>query len=68
MKLPNNVKDELITLYSDLRDAKENYNEACKAVADKYNQKPGIVKKRIRLEAEHKLEAYEQEIQLVLAL
>jgi len=68
MKLPTAVKDELLTLYSDLRDARENFNEAVKAVAEKYNKKPGVVKKRIRLEAEHKLEAYEQEIQLVLAL
>ena len=68
MKLPQNVKDELLDLYSQLRDALENYNEAEKAVADKFNKKPGVVKKRIKLEAEHKLEAYEAELQLVLEL
>ena len=68
MKLPNEVKDELLTLYSDLRDARENFNEAVKAVAEKYNKKPGVVRKRIKLEAEHKLDAYEAELQMVLAL
>ena len=55
MRLPQNVKEELLDLYSQLRDARENYNEAAKAVADKFNKKPGVVKKRIKLEAEHKL-------------
>ena len=66
MKLPNDVKDELLTLYSDLRDARENYNEAVKAVSEKYNKKPGVIKKRIKLDAEGKMEQYQQEIQLVL--
>lgn len=68
MKLPTAVKDELLDLYSQLRDARENYNEAAKAVADKYNKKPGVVKKRIKLEAEGKLQAFEEEMQLVLEL
>lgn len=68
MKLPNDVKDELLTLYSDLRDARENYNEAVKAVAEKYNKKPGVVKKRIKLDAEGKLERFVEENQLVLDL
>ena len=68
MKLPNDVKDELITLYSDLRDARENYNEAVKAVAEKFGKKPGVIKKRIKLDAEGKMEQYQQEIQLVLEL
>lgn len=66
MKLPNDVKEELLTLYSDLRDARENYNEAVKAVSEKYNKKPGVIKKRIKLDAEGKMEQYQQEIQLVL--
>jgi len=68
MKLPTAVKDELLDLYSQLRDARENYNEAAKAVADKYNKKPGVVKKRIKLEAEGKLQSFEEEMQLVLEL
>lgn len=68
MKLPTAVKDDLLDLYSQLRDARENYNEAAKAVADKYNKKPGVVKKRIKLEAEGKLQAFEEEMQLVLEL
>ena len=68
MKLPNDVKDELLTLYSDLRDARENYNEAVKAVAEKFGKKPGVIKKRIKLDAEGKLDQYQQEIQLVLEL
>ena len=68
MKLPNDVKDELLTLYSDLRDARENYNEAVKAVAEKFGKKPGVIKKRIKLDAEGKMEQYQQEIQLVLEL
>ena len=68
MKLPNEVKDELLTLYSDLRDARENYNEAVKAVAEKFGKKPGVIKKRIKLDAEGKLDQYQQEIQLVLEL
>jgi len=68
MKLPNDVKEELLTLYSDLRDARENYNEAVKAVAEKFGKKPGVIKKRIKLDAEGKMEQYQQEIQLVLEL
>ena len=68
MKLPNNVKDELLTLYSDLRDARENYNEAVKAVAEKYNKKPGVIKKRIKLDAEGKMSSFQEEVQLVLEL
>ena len=68
MKLPNDVKEELLTLYSDLRDARENYNEAVKAVAEKFGKKPGVIKKRIKLDAEGKLDQYQQEIQLVLEL
>ena len=68
MKLPNDVKEELLTLYSDLRDARENYNEAVKAVAEKFGKKPGVIKKRIKLDAEGKLELFQQEIQLVLEL
>lgn len=68
MKLPNDVKEELLTLYSDLRDARENYNEAVKAVADKYNKKPGVIKKRIKLDAEGKMNLFQEEVQLVLEL
>lgn len=66
MKLPNDVKEELLTLYSDLRDARENYNEAVKSVAEKFNKKPGVIKKRIKLDAEGKLGQFQQECQLVL--
>ena len=68
MKLPNDVKEELLTLYSDLRDARENYNEAVKAVAEKYNKKPGVIKKRIKLDAEGKMSLFQEEVQLVLEL
>ena len=68
MKLPNDVKDELLTLYSDLRDARENYNEAVKAVAVRFSKKPGVIKKRIKLDAEGKLERFVEENQLVLEL
>jgi len=68
MKLPNDVKDELLTLYSDLRDARENYNEAVKAVAEKHNKKPGVIKKRIKLDSEGKMSSFQEEVQLVLEL
>lgn len=68
MKLPNDVKEELLTLYSDLRDARENYNEAVKAVAEKYNKKPGVIKKRIKLDAEGKMSLFQEEVQMVLEL
>ena len=68
MKLPNDVKEELLTLYSDLRDARENYNEAVKAVAEKFGKKPGVIKKRIKLDAEGTLGQFQQECQLVLEL
>lgn len=68
MKLPNDVKEELLTLYSDLRDARENYNEAVKAVAEKYNKKPSVIKKRIKLDAEGKMSLFQEEVQLVLEL
>ena len=68
MKLPNDVKEELLTLYSDLRDARENYNEAVKAVAEKFGKKPGVIKKRIKLEVENKLDRFIEENQMVLDL
>ena len=68
MKLPNDVKEELLTLYSDLRDARENYNEAVKSVAEKFGKKPGVIKKRIKLDAEGAMGKYQEEFQLVLEL
>jgi hypothetical protein len=49
-----------------LRDARENYNEAVKAVAEKFGKKPGVIKKRIKLDAEGTLGQFQQECQLVL--
>lgn len=68
MKLTPPVKDELIDLYNNLRDAQENWKAATDAVAAKCGVAGGIVRTRIRLEATGKLNKWEETQQLVLAL
>ena len=68
MKLPQNVKDELIHLYNDLRDAQENWKAATDAAAARYNTVPGVVRTRVKLEATGKLAKWEETQQMVLAL
>ena len=68
MRLTQNVKDELKDLYSNLRDAQENWREATDAVAQKCGVPANVVRTRIRLEATGKLDKYEETSQLVLAL
>ena len=68
MKLPTAVKDELKDLYSNLRDAQENWRAATDAVAAKCGVPANVVRTRIRLEATGKLDKYEETSQLVLAL
>lgn len=68
MRLDPNVKDELIDLYNNLRDAQENYKAATDAAAQKIGAKAAHVRMRVRLEATGKLHSYHDEVQLVLAL
>lgn len=68
MKLTNDVREELKDLYSNLRDAQENWREATDAVAAKCGVPPNVVRTRIKLEATGKLDKYEETSQLVLAL
>ena len=68
MKLTPQVRDELKDLYSNLRDAQENWREATDAVAAKCGVPANVVRTRIRLEATGKLDKYEETSQLVLAL
>lgn len=68
MRLDPKVKDELLDLYSNLRDAQENWKEATQAVADKYNKKPKHIRQHIKLVATGKLEEFRDDVQLVLAL
>ena len=68
MKLTQNVKDELKDLYSNLRDAQENWKAATDAVAAKCGVPANVVRTRIKLEATGKLDRYEENAQMVLAL
>ena len=68
MKLTNQVRDELKDLYSNLRDAQEEWKAATDAVAQKCGVPAQIVRTRIKLEATGKLDKYEENAQLVLAL
>ena len=68
MKLTPEVKDELIHLYNDLRDAQENWKAATDAVAAKCGVPGQIVRTRVKLEATGKLAKWEETQQLVLAL
>lgn len=68
MKIDRAVKEELLDLYSNLRDAQENWKEATQAVADKMGKKAKHIRQRIKLEATGKLEEFEQDLQLVLEL
>ena len=68
MKIERAVKGELLDLYSNLRDAQENWKEATQAVADKMGKKAKHIRQRIKLEATGKLEEFEQDLQLVLEL
>lgn len=68
MRLDPKVKDELLDLYSALRDSQENWREATQAVADKYNKKPKHIRQHIKLVATGKLEEFRDDVQLVLAL
>lgn len=68
MKLTQDVKEELKDLYSNLRDAQENWKAATDAVAAKCNVPASAVRTRIKLEATGKLDSYQENAQLVLAL
>ena len=68
MKLTPQVRDELKDLYNNLRDAQENWKAATDAVADKCGVPANVVRTRIRLEATGKLDKYEENAQMVLAL
>lgn len=68
MRLDPKVKDELIDLYNNLRDAQENYREATKAVADKFGKKAKHIRQRIKLEATGKVEEFKDDAQMVLDL
>lgn len=68
MRLTQDVKEELKDLYSQLRDAQENWKAATDAVAAKCNVPGAAVRTRIKLEATGKLEHYQENAQLVLAL
>lgn len=68
MKLTQNVKDELKDLYSNLRDAQENWKAATDAVAQKCGVPASVVRTRIKLEATGKLDSYQENAQMVLAL
>jgi hypothetical protein len=68
MKLTNQVRDELKDLYSNLRDAQEEWKAATDAVAAKCGVPANVVRTRIKLEATGKLEKYEENAQMVLAL
>lgn len=68
MKIDRAVKEELLDLYSALRDSQENWREATQAVADKMGKKAKHVRQRIKLEATGKLEEFETDAQMVLEL
>ena len=68
MKLTPDIKDELIDLYNNLRDAQENYKAATDAVAQKLGVPASVVRTRVKLEATGKLSRYEENAQMVLAL
>jgi hypothetical protein len=68
MKLTQEVKDELIHLYNELRDSQENWKAATDSVAAKCSVPANIVRTRIKLEATGKLAKWEETQQLVLAL
>lgn len=68
MRLTNEVREELKDLYSNLRDAQENWKAATDAVAAKCGVPANIVRTRIKLEATGKLDKYEENAQMVLAL
>lgn len=68
MKLTNDVREELTDLYNNLRDAQEVWKAATDAVAAKCNVPAQAVRTRIKLEATGKLDKYQENAQLVLAL
>lgn len=68
MKLTQDVKDQLKDFYSNLRDAQEIWKAETDAVAQKCGVPASVVRTRIKLEATGKLDSYQENAQLVLAL
>ena len=68
MKLTNDIREELKDLYSNLRDAQTNWKEATDSVAQKCGVPASVVRTRIKLEATGKLDSYQENAQMVLAL
>ena len=68
MRLNAKVKEELIDLYNNLRDAQENWKAATDSAANAVNAKPAHVRTHIRLVATGKLQSFHDDAQMVLAL
>ena len=68
MRLTEDVKADLLSLYDQLRDAQEVWREASKAAADKIGKKPKHVRQYIKLVATGKMEEYREDVQMVLEL